>query len=242
MHKIVYYHYGRLFIVLLLFSILLYDGCVSEMPSKFTSEEELARYLHVAGINRACIGKGKNSGGVCTVDFSESGLSDLTVLKGLPINSMVLSGSKIVDLRPLIGMPLIALSLVNTGVTDLSPLKEMPLKSLEIKGGVVEDISPLKGMPLISLQLSNTKVRSVSPLRGMPLKTLFLNDTVVTDLSPLKGMQLDYFTFTPSYVTNGLNIIREMKTLRGIGDPSMESPDRFWKRTQKSVEGTGIDE
>ncbi len=80
------------------------------------------------------------------------------------------------------------------------------------------------------LNLLGTGVTDLEPLRGMPLKFLWLNETPVSDLTPLKGLSLKRLIFTPGRITKGLEIIREMKSIREIG-PSFENrmnPSQFW--------------
>jgi len=60
----------------------------------------------------------------------------------------------------------------------------------------------------------------------MQLWKLDLSGTLVTDLSPLKGMPLGRLDFDPKKITNGMDVIREMKTSPING---MSAAD-FWKR------------
>lgn len=208
------------------------SGCVTVIPDRIASRTELEQHLQRVGIGGATIDDGTSSGGVCTVDLSGSGIVDLARLKDLPINSLVLSGKTIVNLVPLKGMPLRALCLLDTNVKDLTPLHGMRLVSFLVRNTPITDISVLRQMPLVSLDLQNTNVRDLSALRGAPfktLKTLFLNDSPVSDLLPLQGMNLEYFSFSPKHVEKGMNIIRDMQSLKGIGDPSIKSPKEFWQ-------------
>jgi hypothetical protein len=69
------------------------------------------------------------------------------------------------------------------------------------------------------------------------MKLSFLNcaDTSVSDLSPLKAMNLQDIRLTPKNITQGLNILREMKSLKTIGtwhDQSWPAAE-FWDRYDK---------
>ena len=88
--------------------------------------------------------------------------------------------------------------------------------------------------------LSNTRISHLNALSGVPLKFLSIVDTAVTDLTPLKGLELEEIRFTPRNITNGIEIIREIKSLKKIGIrayfhevkdvwPSAE----FWERYDK---------
>lgn len=214
---------------LLILYICSLTGCVTAMTNQPASQKELERLLNGVGIERFRVDDGATSSGICTVDLSQCGAVDLSLLRAIPIQSLVLSGKDISNIGPLKGLPLCSLCLLDTKVEDLTPLEGMKLTSLFLGGPLIKDLSALRGMPLISLQLRNTNVRDITPLRNAPLTTLFLNDAPVENLSPLKGMHLEYFSFSPKHVKTGIDVIRAMKTLKGIGTPSMKSVDEFWR-------------
>jgi len=142
------------------------------------------------------------------------------------------------DLTPLQGMPLTSLALDRCQVRDLTALQGMPLTSLSLfECGEVLDLTPLKGMPLTTLVLTHCgQVRDLTPLKGMPLITLNLHGCgEVGDLTPLQGMNLSQIYFTPRNITKGMDILRQMKSLKTIGvgwggDKDTFSPEQFWKR------------
>jgi len=105
-----------------------------------------------------------------SLSFYETGIRDLSALKGMPVASLDLTG---------------------TPVDDLSGLAGMPLESIIAQGcSNIVDITPLAGAPLREVRLDGTGVKDISPLRGMPLQTVMLERTEVTDLSPLMGMNI----------------------------------------------------
>jgi len=120
------------------------------------------------------------------------GVSDLSPLKGVPLNGLWLKGcTGVSDLSPLRGMPLEWLNLTDCHqVSGLSPLREMRLKALEICGTSVQDLSPLAGIPLRKLDATGLEITSLEPLRGMPLRQLCLNSVKVSGFSVLAGMPL----------------------------------------------------
>jgi hypothetical protein len=83
--------------------------------------------------------------------------------------------------------------------------------------------------------MRNTKASDLSPLKEMPLSVLFIWGSPVTDLSPLKGMQLEDIRLTPKNITRGLDILRDMKSLKTIGiDWNQAWPAaEFWERYDK---------
>ncbi|HEX3658087.1 MAG TPA: serine/threonine-protein kinase [Pirellulales bacterium] len=156
---------------------------------------------------------------------------DLTPLKGMPLTQLSCHVSQVADLSPLEGMPLTDLNISNTPVIDLSPLKGMRLNSLNCVGTKIADISILRGMPLTQVHGLGSQVSELSPLRGAPLMKLNCVGTVVTDLSPLTGMSLTEISFTPQNIVKGLDIIRQMKSLKTIGGPGEYLPAaEFWKK------------
>lgn len=164
---------------------------------------------------------------------------DLGPLKGMPLTTLTGHDCReIRDLSPLKGMPLSVLYLwAATQVRDLEPLKDMPLTSLTIGHSQVEDLEPLKGMPLTTLNLTNcARVRDLKPLKDMPLKTLIVLDTGVTDLKPLQGMPLEDIRVTPKNITQGLDVLRDLKRLKTIGIDHREQvwpAAEFWDRYDK---------
>src|SRR5438552_2698723 len=93
----------------------------------------------------------------------------------------------------------------------------MKLTSLTLQHAKVRDLSPLKGMPLTSLNLTACgQVSDLSPLKGMPLTTLNLWGCSVRDLTPLQGMSLTEIWFAPKLIGKGLDVLRQMNSLKII--------------------------
>lgn len=139
--------------------------------------------------------------GFFDLDASELKINDLSILKGMPLKRLKVSG-KITDLKPLKDSPLRELTLDYTRVTDLSPLHGLRLTELSLSGAPVNDLTPLRGMPLVSLNLERTQVNDLSPLKGMHLNTLNLAFTEVNDLAPLRWMQLKELSLWRTRVTD----------------------------------------
>jgi hypothetical protein len=118
-------------------------------------------------------------------------VSNLTPLRGLPIDRLLIDFTKATDLSPLQGMPLVALSANGAKITDLEPLKGMPLRELTINESKVSDLSPLRGAKLERLRAAGCAIEDFSVLKGMPLQTLNIERNPVTlDLSVLEGAPL----------------------------------------------------
>jgi len=156
------------------------------------------------------------------LDLSETSVSDLSPLKGMPLNSLLLNGCQNVrDLSPLRGMPLQQLSLGSTraiggadvapcmNIHDLSPLHGLPLKELNLGDMRLSDLWALRDVPLESLVLSGTYVHDLEPLRGMPLKVLVCNNIPATDFSPISATPLRHLELVNSEVTD-LSFLRAL--------------------------------
>ena len=89
-------------------------------------------------------------------------------------------------------------------------------------------------MPLNFVHFDQTKVADLSPLSGsgMSLTRLVFSETPVSDVSPLEGMKLTELAFTPKNITNGIDVVRNMKTIERLGTREWEEfpPDEFWKK------------
>ena len=147
--------------------------------------------------------------------LSKSGVTDITLLKGLPLRVVDLMGLPISDIRALEGMPLKKLYLENTKVSDLSVLIGMPLEELYLSTTNVSDLSPLEGSRIRMLNLLGTLVEDISPVAKLPLHTLWLNDTKVHDLSPLKGKSLESLDISGTPVDD-LSPLAQMGTLKRL--------------------------
>ncbi|MBI3409662.1 MAG: protein kinase [Planctomycetes bacterium] len=156
------------------------------------------------------------SDGTWELDLSQSGIVDLSILRGAPIS---------------------VLWLMETDVSDLEPLRGMALKSLLLYKTKVTDLSPLQGMPLTGLNLVATKVSDLSALRELPLTYLRLNQcTEITDLSPLADIKtLTNLTLPPG--AKDFEFLRAFPKLERLSyeeDPSNSyRPDKtaaeFWQ-------------
>ena len=116
-------------------------------------------------------------------------------------------------------------------------LKDLPLTSLDLDAWTqLRDLEPLKGMPLTSLICHYCPlVRDLTPLNGMPLKKLAIDGTTVTDLRPLQAMPLEDIRLTPKNITQGLDILRNMKSLKIVGIHAYVTwpAAEFWDRYEK---------
>jgi len=181
-------------------------------------------------------------------------ITDISVLAGMPLKTLILEGTSVADLSPLAGMSLETLHLQDTPVTDLSVLEGMPLKQLNLKGVAVSDMTLFSKMPLSTLWLLETGVSDISPLSALSLESLDLQDTMVSDLSalahmttlrrlniagtevsdirPVTGLKLDRIFLSPDEITQGMDELRKIPSLGKIGtshEHQFPASD-FWER------------
>jgi serine/threonine protein kinase/uncharacterized membrane protein len=87
---------------------------------------------------------------------------------------------------------------------------------------------------LENLHLDGTQVgdAGLAQLKGIPLTVLWIDNTSITDLIPLQGMPLEAIYLSPKKITRGLDILRDMKSLKIIGIAWNQTwpPAEFWKR------------
>jgi Leucine-rich repeat (LRR) protein len=90
---------------------------------------------------------------------------------------------------------------------------------------------------LTCLHLDRTQVgdAGLACFKGMRLTELYIDNTAVTDLTPLQGMPLKDIRLTPKNITRGLDILRDLKSLKTIGiDYNQAWPAaEFWERYGK---------
>ena len=129
-------------------------------------------------------------------------LTDLSVLKGLPLNDLFVAHNDISDLAPLRGMPIRCLFLDRNPVKDFAPLHDLPLRVLLINQVSLNTLKPLEGLKLEHLDCIGLPITDLSPLKGMPLKILMLASAEVSDLTPLTGMKLEYLNLYATKVSD----------------------------------------
>jgi Leucine-rich repeat (LRR) protein len=164
-------------------------------------------------------------------------VQNLEPLQDMPLTRLTLFSRQVGDLGPLKGLPLTTLGLAYcTQIQDFTPLAGLPLTSLHLNDCRVRDLEPFKGMKLTELHLTGTPVRDLEPVKGMPLKKLSIfQKPGVTDLRPLQGMELEEIYLTPKNITQGLEILRDMQSLKTIGVAYKQAwpPAEFWERFDK---------
>lgn len=166
--------------------------------------------------------------------LQDSRVKNIGPLKGLPLKTLQLNYTSVFDLGPIAEMPIEFLNLQATPVNDITAVKSLPLNSLWLNYTKVVDLSPLEGMTLVSLDITGTPVADLSALRGMTtLRRLNLsNCSSLKDLTPLEGLRIERLTFNPETITGGLDVVRNMTSIRKfhVKFPGREyRPADFWQ-------------
>jgi len=122
---------------------------LKDLPLRYVSCRELRQLTDIGPLNGLPLRQ---------LDLLQTNVSDLSALKGMPLEVVVLSKNT-ADLTPLKGMSLTRLECGNPELTDLSSLGGMPLQTLWCKDSGVADLSPLHGCKgLVELVATNSKV------------------------------------------------------------------------------------
>ncbi|MEI8382167.1 MAG: protein kinase [Planctomycetota bacterium] len=205
----------------------LFNGVPDTTVTEFWEAYDLFSKLREAGLKPQGVQRLEN--GLWDLDFTEADVSNLHVLRGMPIERLSLWKTKVTDLSVLKGMPLKYLELSHTPITDLDPLRDMPLKNLRLFRTQVSDLSPLQGMSLERVDLSYTNVTDISVLRGMPLiEAGFMSCPALTDVSPLADCkELQTVTLPPN--AKNFEFLRAFTKLRRLSFAEDKTPAEFWK-------------
>ncbi|MFO0906683.1 MAG: protein kinase [Pirellulales bacterium] len=205
----------------------LYGGVPDTTAANFWEIHRFASRLHESGIKPQALRRLDN--GMWDVDLSDSGVADLSPLRGMPIERLNLFRTVVTDLTPISELPLTFLELSHTPIADLGPLRGMPLKNLRLYRTQVSDLSPLQGMSLEQLDLSYTKVTDISVLRGMPLiEAKFMGSPALTDISPLADCKdLQIVTLPPK--AKNFDFLRGVTKLRRLGFGEDTTAAEFWQ-------------
>ncbi len=177
-------------------------------------------------------------------NVSEVGLAHFKDCKNLTYLQLIgtqLSEAGVVhfkDLKALKHLNLAGTKVSDAGLAhfeDCKNLTHLHLDHLQVGDAGLAHFKDCKD--LTSLDLSATRVSDagLAYFKGMPLIDLKIFDTGITDLTPLQGTLLEDIRLTPKNITRGLEILRDMKSLRTIGvDYNQAWPAaEFWERRDK---------
>ena len=147
-------------------------------------------YLSDNGITSGYLEIGQN--GMFYLNLERSEIVDLSILKGMPIDSLRLSGTDVEDL---------------SSISDFSEIFE-----LRLSGTKISDLSPIANLPLRELKIDGTLVKNISSISNMPLRYLSMMGITVTNIDVLKEMNIQDIEFSPELLSkHQLDILRRIK-------------------------------
>ena len=175
---------------------------------------------------------------------SDAGLShfkDCKALTTLFLGSTQVSDaglSHFKDCKNLTGLSLYWTNVSDAGLDHFQDCKDLTF--LTLAGTKVSDAGMVcfkNCKDLTRLHVDHTQVgdAGLAYFKGMPLRVLWIDETAITDLTALQGMRLEDIRLTPKNITRGLDILRDMKSVKTIGISWEQSwpVAEFWERYDK---------
>ena len=95
-------------------------------------------------------------------DASDTALSDLSVLKGLKLRTLMIARTPVADIAAVAGMPLEQVHLAGTKVTDISPLLKCPTLANVVLPLGARDVESLRSLPKLA-HISFTAISGGNP-------------------------------------------------------------------------------
>jgi uncharacterized membrane protein len=115
---------------------------------------------------------------------------------------------------------------------DCKNLTELRIDNTQVGDAGLIHFKDCKALTHLNLAGTNVSDAGLAHFKGMPLMALWIYSTRITDLSPLQGMPLEDIRLTPKNITRGMDILRDMKSLKTIGinwDQAWPAAE-FWQR------------
>jgi Leucine-rich repeat (LRR) protein len=160
--------------------------------------------------------------------FSSATVTDLSPVRALAnLRRLTCNGGPdgqaLADLSPLRGLQLEALDCSRSRVADLTPLQDAPIRELGCSTTSVNDLAPLQNAPLAKLDIFHTSVSDLAPLARCPIRWLNCKSTRVQDLTPLRDTPLEELHCEASLLAPHAALLRAISTLKIInGKPAAE--------------------
>jgi hypothetical protein len=180
---------------------------------------------------------------LCNTKVGDAGLAhieDCKALTGLNLGGTKVSDAglaKFKDCKNLTTLHLYWTNVSDAGLVHFQDCKD--LTDLSLAGTKVSDVglAHFKDCKnLTHLHVDHTRLgnKGLTHFKGLRLTSLWIYNTGVTDtdLTPLQGMPLEDILLTPKSITRGLDILRDMKSLKIIGIDFGQSwpAAEFWER------------
>ena len=125
---------------------------------------------------------------------------------------------------------------------DCKALTDLNLAGTKVSDVGLAHFKDCKNLKHLYLDRTQVGDAGLANFKGMPLMALNIDDTAITDLTPLQGMPLEDIRLTPKNITQGLDILRDMKSLKTIGielEPSLAGGGVLGALRQGGVQAGG---
>ena len=162
-----------------------------------------------------------NARKVEVLDWSESGMSDLSVVTTLEdVEELDLSDNRIKEIWPLATMSGVeVLDLSANALDDVSALASLPqLRILNLSGNAVTDVTPLTRLiHLRRLDLSDNQLTNIQPLSQLSaLEVLILDNNRIAKVAPLRNLpKLTHLSLRRNRIAD-VETLRELHSLRRL--------------------------
>jgi hypothetical protein len=184
-----------------------------------------------------------------STDKANGRLADLTPVKGMNLvglTSLNLANTKVTDAgmfyfkdcKNLTELRLERTQVGDAGLVhfqDCKALTHLTLAATNVSDVGLAHFKDCKNLTYLHVDWTQAGDVGLAQFKGMPLRWLYIYRTGITDLTPLQGMPLEDIRLTPKKITRGLDIVRDMKSLKTIGIEWNQSwpAAEFWERYGK---------
>jgi hypothetical protein len=162
------------------------------------------------------------------------------------LTALYLDGTKVTDAgmiyfkdcKDLRALRLDATKVTDRGLVHFQDCKDVTYLNLaytQVSDAGLANFKDCKNLTDLNLGATRASDAGLAHFKNMPLMRLWIYNTDITDLTPLQGMPLEEILLTPKNITKGLDILRDMKSLKTIGiawDQSWPAAE-FWQRYDK---------
>ncbi|GDY13899.1 hypothetical protein LBMAG53_27770 [Planctomycetota bacterium] len=168
------------------------------------------QFLHLRGCPRLHRLQAVSGAALRQVFLDRShGATDITSLRGQPLEILSMAGVQVEDLTPLAGTPLRHLSIDGGKLRDLSALQGMPLRQFLMSSATPCDLGQLRTLPLAIMALELPWLDRLDAIEGLPLVELFLVIPLVRDLAPLHAAELITLNIAKTAVRSIAPVVRQ---------------------------------
>jgi hypothetical protein len=115
---------------------------------------------------------------------------------------------------------------------DCKDLTRLSLAGTKVSEVGLAHFKNCKNLAFLGLDDTQVGDAGLEHFKDMPLKALWIDNAGISDLTSLRGMSLEDIRLTPKNITRGLDIVRDMKSLKTIGISWQTSwpTAEFWER------------